>query len=776
MYLKSLDISGFKSFANKTTLDFLPADNGAKETGESSKRTKITVVVGPNGAGKSNISDAMRWVMGEQSMKSLRGRKAEDIIFSGSQQKSQLGAASVTMHFDNSDKRIPLDYDQVNITRKVFRNGDGEYRINGSRARLMDVVDLLAQAGVGKGSYCVVNQGMSDATLTANPAERRVIIEDAAGVKQFQIKKDRALRKLDSTQANLQRVTELTAEIAPHLKILKRQAEKAQKGKEIYDELIALQKNYFAFLWQSFQKEHDSAKADKDDIGVELKNAQREVDKINDAILAESKKVEDANVIHDLHAEKKKLSEDLHAKETKLAVVEGRIAVAKERKEQEAAVTSIPVDVKYIQTRVEEIEKAHATFMEKLANVTSLEEMTAIRTEAQKLNGDIHALYEDAGKAEVDVSQKERDEKLAQHEKILSGLAKDKSSLAADCEALRKKTQDLDQRVTDAMTEDQEARKRFFVIEKELRQKQDVLNKIQERFNEAKIRLAKVEVHEEDLTAEVREELQCAPADLKYNGKELEREKAEKKIARLKSQHMAAGAIDPMIVDEYHETQERFDFLTKESEDLKKAIAQCKEIVKEMDQKIDKEFAKAYKHINEEFKKYFRIIFGGGSAHLTKVKVPVKDRGQIDEEEEKGAESTDAEGEEGATDKKPQKFEIGIEISAHPPGKKVKHLSLLSGGERSLTAIALLFAIISYNPPPFAVLDEIEAALDEANSRRFGRIVKDLAKNTQFVIISHNRETMRSADVLYGVTMGDDGISRLLSVRLDQGLPEGIAD
>jgi chromosome segregation protein len=188
MYLKKLEINGFKSFANRTSLDFLPdcdLANGAK--------CGITAIVGPNGSGKSNVADAIRWAIGEQSSKNLRGKKSEDVIFAGTDKKSRLGTASVTLHFDNSDKRIPIEFAEVSIARKVYRSGESEYLINGSRVRLIDVVDLLAKAGIGKDSYCVITQGMSDAVLNATATERRAIFEDAAGVKQYQIEKERAL-------------------------------------------------------------------------------------------------------------------------------------------------------------------------------------------------------------------------------------------------------------------------------------------------------------------------------------------------------------------------------------------------------------------------------------------------------------------------------------------------------------------------------------------------------------------------------------------------------
>jgi chromosome segregation protein len=232
------------------------------------------------------------------------------------------------------------------------------------------------------------------------------------------------------------------------------------------------------------------------------------------------------------------------------------------------------------------------------------------------------------------------------------------------------------------------------------------------------------------------------------------------------------GGIDPLVMAEYDETEKRFQFLTTESADLENALVSLREVIKEMEKKVNEKFHETFDEINKEFSKYFRIIFGGGDAHLTKVKIKARRaKNDLSEEAGNGEQST----EEGETETNPpaggdgdDKEEIGIDISACPAGKKISSLAMLSGGERSLTSLALLFAIIAHNPPPFSILDEVEAALDEANSKRFGRIIQDLSDSTQFVIITHNRETMRQASLLYGVTMGEDGMSKLLSVKIDQ--------
>jgi chromosome segregation protein len=290
------------------------------------------------------------------------------------------------------------------------------------------------------------------------------------------------------------------------------------------------------------------------------------------------------------------------------------------------------------------------------------------------------------------------------------------------------------------------------------------LSGIREKLNEIKIRLARIEVREEDLRARIKMEMNIENPEQfleqRQTEEALDLEKLEREVARLKVLAEQIGAIDPLIVEEYEETQKRYDFLTGQMLDLEKAMVSLVEIVKEMDEKIKISFEETFKKVNAEFSKYFKIIFGGGSAEMTKVKIEprksVKDAESSDEIDEDGM---DEEKEPAAAETKAG--EVGIEIKACPPGKKISNLAILSGGERSLTSLALLFAIISNSPPPFAVLDEVEAALDEANSKRFGRIIQELSNQTQFVLITHNRETMRQASCL-------DGVSKVLSVKLDQ--------
>lgn len=752
MYLKKLEINGFKSFANRTTLDFLPECTIAE-----GGKCGITAIVGPNGSGKSNVADAIRWAIGEQSSKNLRGKKSEDVIFAGTDKKTRLGTASVTLFFDNSDKRIPIEFAEVTITRKVYRSGESEYHINGSRVRLLDIVDLLAQAGIGKDSYSVITQGMSDAVLNATLVERRSLFEDAAGVKQYQIEKERALRKLESTRENLVRVDALTAEIEPHLKNLRRQAEKASQGKDVSLRLRESQLLLYSYLWSNFQGERGKLLAERDVLQKSVFDIEVETNTLAREVTAASASMEDQSQEEAIQQSLSQLRNEANTFLRDRSVLEGKMEIEKEKQKVEEVVRVIPVDLHYVRKALDEIRAHQAELIERIQHVEKLEDLQDIREFAQVIKQKLYDLDTKAGEGSV----KEKKiialpaaEKQASDER-LAAYHTEKEQLNVQLEQLQKDIASKEGALSALRETSRTSRETFFVKEKLWRERERQLTMLKDNLNEVKVRLARVEVREEDLVNVVQEELHMKVDELSYDGTAVDREKLERDIARLKVEVEHIGTIDPLVVEEYQETEERFQFLTHESADLKQASESLRVVIKEMEQKIDVVFKEAFKAIRKKFESYFKIIFGGGKAELNIVKV--RRRKTVDIESDADEEEVTEEVEE-----------IGIDIFACPPGKKITNLSMLSGGERSLTSLALLFAIIAHNPPPFAVLDEVEAALDEANSRRFSKMLQELSVHTQFIAITHNRQTMEQAALLYGVTMGADGVSQLLSIRLDQ--------
>ncbi|MEA2006716.1 MAG: AAA family ATPase [Patescibacteria group bacterium] len=766
MFLKKIEITGFKSFAKKTTLDFSSSGvfNGGKDIG-------ITAVVGPNGSGKSNIADAIRWAMGEQSMKTLRGKKAEDIIFVGSGKKAKLGSAQVSIYLDNSSKKLPLDFDEVVITRKIYRSGESEYIVNGSRVRLIDVVDLLAKAGVGQRSYCIINQGMADQILSATSVERRSMLEEAAGVKEYQVKKERSQRKLKSTKTNLERVRELLVEIEPHLRLLKRQSSKAQKGEQYRIEFKQKQHALFGFLWSDLTKAKDCLKEEKDEIGREMMKMQREVDDLIDKLKKESKNIVSfRDEIDKFEIEQSNLNHKINLIERNLVIEEGKMELEKEKAKDIEEIEVVQVGADMVKKRLSEIKTHQDELIKRITGVESLEALQELKEYAHVIAQEMYELYEAVvrGKMEKKKPQNEIEKQRTVNLKKVHEMMTRVKELKAQKEALVKQNDEVRNKINIAIKKDRHERKETIEFEDKLRRKQFELDKIKDKFNESKIGLVRVEVKEEDLLRRIQTEMNISPEKLLYKGQEVDASQFEHDINRLRFQLEQIGGIDDSIIEEFNETSKRYEFLKKELEDLEEAMKKLGAVVREMDAKIKDRFDEAYSHINKEFNKYFKIIFNGGKAKMNKVDVKIG--GKTKKKDDENGEE-DVVDEKGAEEK--IETQVGIEILAEPPGKKITNLGMLSGGERALTSIAILFAIISHNPPPFAFLDEVEAALDEANSKRFGRILSEFSGQTQFVLITHNRETMKEAAVLYGVTMGDDGISKLLSVHLEQVGEEG---
>lgn len=755
MYLKKLEISGFKSFANKTVLEF---------------PSGVTAIVGPNGSGKSNVADAAKWVLGEQSMKSLRGKKSEDVIFTGSDKKSKMSAAAVSLYLDNRDKKIPLDYQEVVLTRKLFRNGESEYLINKSRARLIDIVDLLARSGVSQRGYCVINQGMADSILVAAPAERMVIFEEATGVRKFQIKKQQTINKLELTKRNLQRVTDLLNEIQPRLNSLKRQASKAQKRGEVEGELTAEEERLFSNIWNELNQRNKKYKSEKEKLESAAGKLSSEIIEIKDKL---SRSEDDSGNYQDkfnnLQTEVNSLQETINDFQRNLSIIEGRIQIEKEKKEKADSPEYTPINLGYVKEKISGIIALYDKFFGLIEKITDLKDIEIARREGMEVKKNVESLLREIEEGRVS----QQDKGFAYDDSSLKGLESERAKILAEIQMRNINYEEAKKNVYKLNDEEQEKRKVFFQLEKELQAKQEELNGLKDGLNQMNVELAKFEVRKEDLINEIKGELDNADFlykiqkgvfEYKPEADQFNQEESRSKIRKLRVQLEQIGGIDPLVVEEYEETRKRFEFLSTQSDDLAQASESLKKVIKELDEKIENIFKESFKNINIEFDRYFKIIFGGGRASLSiKYLDPRVEKSEEEIETEKNG------GNELSKEDEDKKQRIaGIEISAAPPGKKISNLTMLSGGERALTSIAILFAIISNNPPPFLIVDEIDAALDESNSEKVARITREIASKTQFVIITHNREMMKQAGVLYGVTMRDDGVSKIISLKLEE--------
>lgn len=756
MYLKKLETTGFKSFANKAVLDFPRG---------------MTAIVGPNGSGKSNVADAVRWVLGEQSMKSLRGKKSEDIIFTGSDKKAKMSAAIVSLYLDNKDKKIPIDFEEVVITRKLFRNGDSEYLINKSRVRLSDIIDLLAKSGVSQRGYCVINQGMADSILSATPAERMVIFEEATGVRQFQIKKQQTINKLEATKKILERVTDLLNEIEPRLVSLRRQANKAQKRGAVELNLKTEQEKLFSHIWTGLNQDNKKYCSEREELERRIGEYSAQISEIkNNLSKSENNNENYSAEFNNLQKEAESLREITNDFQKNLSIIEGRIQIEKEQEQKTKTLEYMPINLGYVKEKLSGVISAYNNFLSMIESLKNIGDVKLIYKKGIEVKNNVENLFKEVGSGKVIQNKKgaEFDDSNLKKLKVEEVIASDK------IREYNEKYEQIKNRIYELNKREQDKRQIFFRLEKELQIKQEEANRFKDNLNRINIELAKFEVRKEDLASEIKNEfggdefinkLQSEKFQQEQNENYFNQEESRSAVRKLKFRLEQIGGIDPLIVEEYEETQKRFEFLSTQSEDLLKASNSLREIIKELDEKVEKIFKNSFKRINEEFDRYFKIIFSGGKAGLSVKYSELK--------EEKNDALEEGDGSNENLDEKERREEqkqriAGIEINAVPPGKKISSLDMLSGGERALTSIAILFAIISNNPPPFSVLDEIDAALDEANSARLSKIIKDISLKTQFIMITHNREMMQQAKVLYGVTMHDDGVSKIISLQLDE--------
>jgi len=751
MTLKSIELIGFKSFGKKSTVDFT---------------TPITSIVGPNGSGKSNIVEAIRFVLGEQSMKSLRGKGGVDLIFKGSKGLSSSNRAQVLITFDNTNKifsftnsglGVSLDYDEIVIGREVFADGANKYSINHTEVRLKDIVDLLASVNIGSSGHHIISQGEADRVLNASNKERRGMIEDALGLKVYQFRIKESTRKLDKTLLNIKEVQALRREIAPHLAFLKKQVQVVEKAREMREDLRSLYRTYLSNEGTYINKETKRLKVLIDSLnekGISLDYRIEELQKKNKENQVENiyaKEIEEnENKVSSIRGIKNELVRKLGRIEGIIEGIEHQYTRVKETKNKVIGETEWREFISDISTRIDEAIKIEnlQNIIDALKNIkTQLGEFfdNKDKSEVENISLDDNAEYKEVLKTKEDIV-KEIDKTQNDEREILNIIS-----------VLKQKEQE-----NQASYRDGER-----VLYELLRDRNEVTSNTHSiSFEEEKLLMIKNAFEMELAEAGVligREIVSFAQIEVEGDIIRSIQDELRRKIERIKIKIEDAGSAGGGdIIKEYEETTERDAFLAKEIDDLNKSIKDCNILIQELKEKLDAEFKGGVEKINKQFQEFFALMFGGGGAFLSitmEHKKPKKNDESISEEIEEESGEDEEENEIG--------FERGIEININLPHKKVKDLHMLSGGERSLTSIALLFAISQVNPPPFLVLDETDAALDEANSRKYGNMLENLSKYSQLIVVTHNRETMSRAQVLYGVTMSSEGASKLLSIHME---------
>ena len=681
----------------------------------------ITSIVGPNGSGKSNVAEAFRWVLGEQSMKSLRGKRGEDLIFNGSAGAPRQNHAYVTLVFDNSDKKFNVDFDEVAISRHVYRDGTNQYFINGSQVRLRDIVELLSVVSLGVSSHHIISQGEADRILNANIFERREMVEDALGLRVYQYKKYESEKKLDKTAENIKQVESLRRELAPHLKFLKKQVEQVERAIEMKNDLFNLYTEYLyreELYLNNFRHQIVQDKAAPSD---KLKNIEAEISRLS-ALLNSSNDAgnEKFNRLRDVENQ---LS-DVRRKKDELGRRIGRL---------EGMIEANPIK-EMMEDQAKNVDKT-CPYCGQLLPVRPMGQPDSAFT--QKIEGDIkkHQAEKLAVEAELKDLQTKESELLDKYAGVKSEIDKHKDSL-----------RDSERAVYELRAEKSEIMSALSLV----RAREDKFNYEEGAF---KMELTESAILVGRRIIDEYKKFVWSGVDPLAEDRVVQEDR-RKKIERIKIRLEDMGGSGEDVMKEFQDTEDRDKFLTKEIEDLMKSAESLRQVMEGLTLKIDSEFQDGIKKINNQFQEFFALMFGGGNASLVLMAPPKK---RLDE----GEPSISLEEDE-------QKKQDGIDISVSLPRKRVKGLQMLSGGERALTSIALLFAVSQVNPPPFLILDETDAALDESNSRKYGDMIENLSRFSQLIVVTHNRETMSRANVLYGVTMGSDGVSKLISIRFDE--------
>ncbi len=730
MYLKSIELVGFKSFGKKTELVFGSA---------------IVSIVGPNGSGKSNVAEAFRFVLGEQSMKSLRSKKGEDLIWGGSPGTPRANRGAVRVTFDNSNRLLDLDFKEVVVERVVHRDGVNEYLLNGTPVRLKDVIRLLAGANIGGSGYQIISQGEADRILNASPRERREMVEDALGLKLYQHKKAESERKLTETGVNIDKTKSLRREIGPHLNFLRTQVERIEKARELKTELAAKLNDYLA-------REHAWISQEDARLVGEVRVHESELKKLTAGVaLARGKRGSSSDTaIQELRA---KLSE----RESKLAEARRESEkLARELGRAEGALEATNVTVEQI-VPVPHVRQFARDLDAALGDAERAGDLTSLKSVVADVRTRIKAFIE--GLTGI---APETNEEVRRQVQTLSGsllrVQKEEAALAGELEDLRKRIA--------------EVRESGFAAERDLIELESAVREAQAKLSTVSGARSTIAASRQHFEEEVREGIALIGAAVHgwekagipegaLSEERSVQEKRRRDIERLKIKIEESGIGEgDRVVSEFKQTKERDEFLAKELVDLERSAASLKDIIAELEKTIDARFHDGLKHINEALKNFFAKLFGGGAAKLF-VEEPKRRTRDLETDE-------DEENNDIVSRYEEEEIYAGLSIDVSLPRKKIRGLEVLSGGERALTSIALIFSMTQVNPPPFLILDETDAALDEANSKRYADMIQELAHKSQLIVITHNRATMAAAGELYGVTMGQDGVSKLLSVKLEE--------
>ena len=727
MQLKHIKLSGFKSFVDPTKISF---------------PTNMVGVVGPNGCGKSNVIDAVRWVLGELSAKNLRGESMVDVIFNGSENRKASGQCSIELLFDNSSAKIGGEYasfNEVSIKRVMTRDAQSDYFINNTKCRRKDVQDIFLGTGLGPSSYAIIEQGMVSKLVSAKPDELRTHIEEAAGVSKYRERRRETESRIKRTRENLSRVKDIRDEIGRLIKRLENQAKAAEKYNVLKKDKAKLELDkaiLFSIEAKSsrddLQKKLDSLNRDLQIKNAESETIQSQIDQYrteNESVLSE---YEDAQKnFYAVGAEIAKREANLqninkNEQETKsnLEKVKQNYEKAKETEKNFEELSPSEKAMHILDSMINTIEKygiKNDNIREKAIELKSLlTDILNIATAQSKTlteeylsrQNDLEDQIVNAEKLKKSIEDEMRDfaDKSSSAESVLISLRQKQSKFNEELREFenKKSIADLDARTISEKITNIRIEQKTYEIN---------LDNSNKKIKEAGIDIDKIDFSEyEDMTIE----------------------ELEDKLVNIETKIIKLGAINLAAPEEIEEESKRKEELDEQYNDLTEALEKLTGAIKKIDQETKTIFKESFDSVNSKLKEMFPKLFGGGVAELT-----------LTEEDALNA---------------------GVILMARPPGKKNSSISQLSGGEKALTALALVFAIFDLNPAPFCLLDEVDAPLDDLNTLRFINMVEEMSKTVQFIFITHNKVSMERSDYLMGVTMQEAGVSRMVSVDVNQAL------
>ncbi len=837
MRLNKIEIKGFKSFGDKTIINF---------------NSGVTGIVGPNGCGKSNIVDAIRWVLGEQKTSLLRSDKMENIIFNGSKSRKKLQLAEVSISFDNTKNLIPTEYSTVTVTRKYFRSGDSEYLLNDVKCRLKDITNLFLDTGISSNNYAIIELSMVDNILNDKDNSRLHLFEEAAGISKFRKRKKETFNKIKQTELDLDRVEDLVYEIEKNLRSLKRQAKQTEKYHKYKDEYkiisinVALEvsKTTMSSLKEQKQKltkvenentkvitelakknsKLESAKSSLIPYEKKLLKLQKKLNQVLDKIrnFEESKrmksqkakmlieKIEDLRdrIKYDTESNKRSefsissIQKEISSNEKELKKVIDKLKITKKdytKYEEELKDKNVKItDIKEVEDQFRQLNHNLESISNKRNQVERLllldnidkksvvEKIKSIDKEIVELKKGFKAienLFKTENKEIIRInklfSEKSKDlstdeikynslknniESLKKEMEYKNATYKsNKRRIAENIDNLKKSEKEVVKIDTDTDSNDNSLIKLYdekSKSEKDLQKFEDEYYKLKSTINLDDSSIKELQ-NKKDINLNLIDELKSNIYDNEIELNSVEQRlsiefdldintcKADKDFFKdssvdsminrreeLKEKIEKIGQINPLAMEAYKEIKERHEFITKEREDLLEAKDSLLKTIEEIDIVAKESFLKSFEKIKSNFKTVFRSLFTDDD-----------DCDLLINDEENPLESS-------------------IEIMAKPKGKKPLTINQLSGGEKTLTATSLLFAIYLLKPAPFCVFDEVDAPLDDANIDKFNKIVNKFSNTSQFIIVTHNKRTMNNADIIYGITMPEQGVSKVVPVDL----------